>query len=818
MLTHITAALAISLGATDPAFLSGQDVEEAMDAISTSILDSHHKKRHWDPNKMPEGESTRQHLGGYTALATLALLTAGHDAQSSPLREAITYLQSIEPDGTYAVAFRAQVWASLPDRFLPQLQHDVDRLIEAFHWEQGGWDYLCRRVKRIPRVSPSTRHVALLALHAAHERGIAIPKSLLERIEHATIESQQQDGGWSYHAGDTPTGSMTAAGVFSLVLADNILNPKRKHSRRSKARNAAMHKGLAWLDDRFETSPCPGGGRCAKFPMYWLYSLERMALATGRRRLAGRDWLRDATAGTLDRLCKKSNSGSWTIKKGRSLAQLRQRCFALMFLHRGYTPLACAHLRLGKDEPTPPCVPLLVQDLSEQHEQQSCWQEVDLQDSAEAWLEAPMIIVRGAGEPTFIRDHRTTIAKFLQDNEHNPRPEIKEIERIADYLRRGGLLVAMTSGSGFTRSIKHIGSLAAPNARWSRLNRDHPIASLIQPTKQLPRIEALSTPIRPLIVLISGPSQDVMPNLWALATERSPFPRRIEMGRQIPVVQCTGTPYEVVFAADTDDPVETGAADAFASWAKQTGRSVEVQRGPLENIEEAMCIVIQATTHVPSWPVIKRNLRGGATVLVCGPPAVLDPLRESATTAGYPQASARSAQWSTARDLPGCRAVSTPQWRSYSNQSGLATAGLDLTMSTQPTGGSLILAPSDLMHGLLNRPCWGIHGYASETARHLLWNIVVWTHWSHASRTQRDPYPDAAETTHDEALDMGNTWNSRESGALARTLDDTNADRELIHHRHHLTRLQHQGNGVAMADNASTRRPNASPHTLAECP
>ena len=71
---------------------------------------------------------------------------------------------------------------------------------------------------------------------------------------------------------------------------------------------------------------------------------------------------------------------------------------------------------------------------------------------------------------------------------------------------------------------------------------------------------------------------------------------------------------------------------------------------------------------------------------------------------------------------------------------------------------------------------------------------------------------------HDEALDMGNTWNSRESGALARTLDDTNADRKLIHHRHHLTRLQHQGNGVAMADNASTRRPNASPHTLAECP
>lgn len=816
MLTHIIAALATSLGTTDPAFLGGEDVEEAIDAISTSILDSHHKKRHWDPAKMPEGESTRQHLGGYTALATLALLTAGHDAQSSPLREAITYLQTIEPDGTYAVAFRAQVWASLPDHFLPQLQRDVDRLVESFHWEQGGWDYLCRPVKRIPRVSPSTRHVALLALHAAHERGIHIPTPLLERVEHATIESQQDDGGWSYHAGDTPTGSMTAAGVFSLVLADNLLNPKHKHSRRSKARNAAVHKGVAWLDDRFEASPCPGGGRCAKFPMYWLYSLERMALATGRRRLAERDWLRDATAVTLDRLCTQSKSGQWIIKKGRSLAQLRQRCFALMFLHRGYTPLACAHLRLSDNETTPPCVPLLVQDLAEHHEQHTCWQEVDLHDTTDAWLESPMIVVRGAGEPTFIRDHRASIAAFLQHNEHSPRPDIKEVERIADYLRRGGLLVAMTSGSGFTRSIKQIGSLAAPDATWGRLNRDHPIASLIQPTTRLPRIEALSTPTRPLIVLISGPSQDVMPNIWAIATERSPFPRRIEMGRQLPVVPRSGAAHEVAFAAGDDDPVETGAADAFASWASQTGRSVTVRRTPLDNIEDHPCIVIQAAIQVPPWLVIERAIRSGSTVLVCGPPAVIVHLSAAATASGYPPLSARTAPWSTARNLPNCHPVSLPKWRPYSHQQGRAVPGLDLTMATHSGGGSLILATSDIMHGLLGRPCWGIHGYDSETARHLLWNIVTWANRENDPLVQIGAYPDAAETTHNEALDLVDTWIGRKHGTLVRAHGDPVARRHVAHHPHYITRFEHTSNSLAMAHNAPARRSDAPLDALAD--
>ena len=759
MLTHFFAAAIIATGTVNPATLGERDIAEAMDVISEAILSAHHPTRHWDPRKMPAGESSRQHLGGYTALATLALLTAGHDAQSSPLREAIEYLKEIEPNGTYAVAFRTQVWASLPDRFLPQLQHDVDRLIEAFHWEQGGWDYLCRAVKHIPRVSPSTRHVAILALHAASRRGIDVPTNLLKRVEAATIASQQDSGGWSYHAGDTPTGSMTAAGVFSLVLVDDLLNPQHKQNRRTRQRNEALQRGLAWLDERFEASPCPGLGRCEKYPMYWLYSLERMALATGCRRLAGRDWLRDATAVTLDRLCRQDRAGHWTAKKGDSLSKLRTRCFALMFLHRGRLPLACAHLQFESDAVAGDVASSLVANLLRHHEQETSWQWVDLDDPVQAWLESPMLIVSGAGEPGFLRANRRNINAHLRDPDSVPLPEIPEVNRIADYLRRGGLLVVVASGGGFDRAIKQIGSLAAPHATWQRLSRDHPVASLLSPVRHLPRLEALSTPNRSLIVLIRGPSDEVMLNLWAIATERHVFPSRLEISREMTSTSVSGSQRGVVFAADPNDCVERAAADAFAAWCKRTGRHAVVDDATLPENGDDELLVIQTAAHQPDWRLVEHALNEGRVVLITGQTDMVERIKADASKAGLTLKPARSAPWVTATDLPGCRDLSAPGWRPGSRQRGLGSAGLDLIAADHAGGGTLILSPSDLCHALLDRPCWGIHGYDADTARHLLWNLANWS----------STYPAGKEPSH-ATMDMVDDRDRGGNGAADRPL------------------------------------------------
>jgi hypothetical protein len=754
MLTHFIASAAVAFGSVDPATIGERDITESMAAISEAILSAHHPTRHWDPRKMPSGESTRQHLGGYTALATLALLTAGHDAQSSPLREAIDYLKTIEPDGTYAVAFRAQVWASLPDRFLPHLQRDVDRLIESFHWEQGGWDYLCRPVNRIPRVSPSTRHVAILALHAASGRGIEVPPNLLKRVEAATIISQQESGGWSYHAGDTATGSMTAAGVFSLVLVDELLNPRHRQDRRSRQRNECLQRGLAWLDDRFEASPCPGLGRCEKYPMYWLYSLERMALATGTRRLAGRDWLRESTAIILDRLCTKDDSGRWITKKGRSHWQLRKRCFALMFLHRGRLPLACSHLRLEPGSIASDVGSGLVSSLLTHHEQETSWQWVDLNDPVQAWLESPMLLITGANEPDFIRTHRRSIAAHLREPCSTPRPDIAAVNAITDYVRRGGLLVAVTTGSGFTRAIKQIGSLAAPHASWHRLGRDHPAASLLTPPRRLPRLEALSTPQRDLIVLIGGPSEHVMPNLWGIATERHDFPPRLELSRKLKTASVSGPQRTVVFASDPDDCVEHAAADAFATWCERTGRAAKIATAGLPSYGENGLLVLQTALHQPEWSLVWRALSEGRVVLITGQ---TDRVHADASNAGLILKPVRTAPWVTAANLPGCEDLSTPGWRASTRQRGLATAGLDLIAADHPGGGTLILAPSDICHALLDRPHWGIHGYDATTARHLLWNLATWS----------SAYPAGKEPTH-AAMDMVDDHTGRDGGAADR--------------------------------------------------
>ena len=709
-----TCCIAVCLGAPiDPASIAAADVRSAIDAISEAIIDAYHPTRHWDPVQMPGGESTRQHLGGYTALATLALLTAGHDAQSSPLREAIAWLESVEPDGTYAVAFRAQVWASLPDRFLPQLQHDVDRLVESFHWEQGGWDYLCRPVERIPRVSPSTRHVAVLALHAAADRGIRVPPKLLARVESATIESQHKDGGWSYHIGDSPTGSMTAAGVFSLVLVQDLLD-KSSRTRTKSIRETAIENGRLWLDERFTADPCPGLGRCAKFPQYWLYSLERVALATGWRTLAGRDWLRDALSTTLGRLCRRDTHGQWHVSGGKSVSQLRQRCFALMLLHRGLAPLACAQLTLPGQSIEHDSAALLVDRLQRTLEHETSWQQISMSDSVDVWLESPMVLIQGAREPSFVRDRRRDITAALRGEAATP--NIEEVQLFSEYLKRGGLLVAVARSSGFGSAMKQIGSLASPHATWRRLTRKDPALSLLDSPRTLPRIDALSAGGRDLMLLISGRPDGVLPNIWAMATERHPFPPRMNMSPIAKATAVTGTPCPIVFAAGENAGFEPGAATAFSQWCEQSGKHARCLNTSLVEASDHHGLVTAcAGDSETDWAAIETLLSRGRTVLLTGPPSAVAAHQRRAALAGIVLSPTHRASWTSGLDV---------SWRPFSRQHGLARPGLDLLAGQYPRGGTLVLAPSDLLQALLGRPCWGVHGCDTATARSLIWRLA----------------------------------------------------------------------------------------------
>ncbi|MDP7028732.1 MAG: hypothetical protein QF733_00755 [Phycisphaerales bacterium] len=698
----LSAVMCLMCGvAVEPAEVRGSDVRAAIDVLSEAILAAHQPGSHWDPPRMPAGESTRQHLGGYSALATLALLTAGHDAQAPPLCHAIAWLEQIEPDGTYAVAFRAQVWAALPDRYLPALQRDIDRLTSSFHWEQGGWDYLCKPVNRIPRVSPSTRHVAVLALHAAAERGIEIPRPLLERVEQATIASQHDDGGWSYYEGEAASGSMTSAGVFSLLLVEDLLG-RAKDRRAGEARRRAMQRGLDWLDDRFVALPCPGGGRCAKFPQYWLYALERLALASGLRTLAGQDWLREAVATTLNRLCRRDDTGTWAVASGNSTSKLRQRCFGLMLLHRAAAPLACAHLNLGDDDVAP--ASSLVERLATEFEHQTSWQSVAMTDPVDVWLESPLVLATGGAPPDFLRPHRRAIAAAIRTG--GPPPAIPEVVKLTTYLNRGGLLVAISRSGGFAASVRQLAALAAPTGSWSRLDRTHPALSLLRPARPSPRVEAFARGGRPLILLLTGPADEALTNIWAMATERTPFPARLDFtAAAVAPNAAAAAEIDVTFAGNSHVP---GAAEALQAWSLRTGSGLRCRAVPLAASHESSgLVVISAQDLEEDWGEIEQLLAAGRVVLLATPPGTEQAAVDHAAAAGISLTGPHAAPWAS---------EFAASWRPYSRQHGLARPGLDLRMG-RAGAGELVIAGSDMLHAVLDRPVWGVHGHDAATSR-----------------------------------------------------------------------------------------------------
>ena len=77
--------------------------------------------------------------GGATALATLALLESGVSTQDPAVLAAVRYLRSLSTEKTYVRSLRLQVYARLPDAYLPDLRRDLQWFTQAHH--QGTFHY-----------------------------------------------------------------------------------------------------------------------------------------------------------------------------------------------------------------------------------------------------------------------------------------------------------------------------------------------------------------------------------------------------------------------------------------------------------------------------------------------------------------------------------------------------------------------------------------------------------------------------------------------------------------------------------------------------
>lgn len=178
----------------------------------------------------------------------------------------------------------------------------------------------------------SNSQFALLALWAARRHGVATERVLF-LAEQRYRQWQNSDGGWGYQRGQASSPAMTGVGLLGLAMghgADFELAAK-DHAMAPAYTDPAIERGLA----RFATfigSPEPDGKKALIQNLYFLWSVERVAMLYKLRNIGGKDWY---GWGAQSLLVNQNADGSWvSASYPGSHDKSIDSCFALLFLRR----------------------------------------------------------------------------------------------------------------------------------------------------------------------------------------------------------------------------------------------------------------------------------------------------------------------------------------------------------------------------------------------------------------------------------------------------------------------------------------------------
>ncbi len=189
----------------------------------------------------------------------------------------------------------------------------------------------------------SNTQFATLGLWVARKYGLPVDNSLA-RVDARFRLSQNADGGWGYSSGhhnkDSSTATMTCAGVLALAVGHGLAaaraqekDPKAHPANLRGDRN--LQAGLIVLTalvdhpiaNKFKgKGPRPKWGRIDGKSYYFLFGLERLAVALGLDTIGGKDWY---TWGSEVLIDNQEADGNWVGNYA-----VADTCFALLFLKR----------------------------------------------------------------------------------------------------------------------------------------------------------------------------------------------------------------------------------------------------------------------------------------------------------------------------------------------------------------------------------------------------------------------------------------------------------------------------------------------------
>jgi hypothetical protein len=450
------ALLAIAAPVRAQPAVTAESVGQSIDRAIANLRRSQRSDGSWSSSGYP---------GGATALATLAMLAAEVDPADPAVATALANLMRTDTNSTYVASLKCQAYAATLQAAGPDdsraaalqgaLADEVDYLTRAQN-TTGLWSY---RIGRRGGDNSNTQ-LALLGLHQARLAGARLSQPILARSETWFRRTQNRDGGWGYRKGSASYGSMTAAGVASLLICQqNLLDEKRKIFRDGAwpycgtvGRDPAARAGLNWLAENFTVTTNPAKG--SQWLYYYLYALERAGMIAGQQYIGQHDWY---TAGATQLLSDQAPDGSWG-------GRVYNTAFGVLFLAKGNRPVLFQKLRwAGRWNRNPHDLENLTRFIGHRLGRRTTWQSLPADATAEQMRLAPVLYITGHEFPQ------------LTDK------QVAAIRRYVDELGGTLLLEACCGSNTFTTGAKQFLARAWPDEQLRILPADHAVFSTVFP-------------------------------------------------------------------------------------------------------------------------------------------------------------------------------------------------------------------------------------------------------------------------------------------------------------------------------------------------
>ena len=360
-------------------------------------------------------------VGCHSALAFMTLAYMGEQPSRAVMTKGLDYLLKLDANHGfnhrqgYALPIRIMGLSYVQNKLSAEKRGEVRRRIlgdlahlAAGQAIPGGWRY---ELKHNDDYDFSVTQWPILAMREANLAGIEFSVQPLLKARELYFTCQNPDGGWHYQRGPS-YGSMTAAGLASLLIITDVLEPAsgcpcRNGQSQSTASEAERRIDLAlgWLAKNFTADKHPFGPPDRW--LYWLYCVERVGIAAGYKYFGTHNWYREGAEVVVK---KQEKNGCWRDPNNNDIPNT---CFGLLFLYKGRAPILFNKLKFeGIWNAHRRDIYNLTTYIEHIKEQQFHWQVVELSAPLDELHEAPILYISAETAPRLLAKERRQLRAF----------------------------------------------------------------------------------------------------------------------------------------------------------------------------------------------------------------------------------------------------------------------------------------------------------------------------------------------------------------------------------------------------------------------